>query len=65
MVGDRRRFTVTLTAGDHHPATLVGSYAPNALAVIRLEPGQTVAVEIRHPDGKPATVQVKLGENPG
>jgi putative serine protease PepD len=30
-----------------------------------LKPGQTVPVDVRHPDGGTATIDVKLGENPG
>jgi putative serine protease PepD len=36
VVGTTRRFVVTLAGGDRHAATLVGSFPPNDLAVIRL-----------------------------
>ena len=37
VVGNSRRFVVTLEDGDQHPATLVGSFPANDLAVIRLQ----------------------------
>jgi putative serine protease PepD len=39
VVGNAKRFTVTLTKGERHAATLVGSYPPSDLAVIRLADG--------------------------
>ena len=36
-----------------------------ATVLAQLKPGQTVPVEVRHPDGKTETVQVTLGELPG
>ena len=37
VVGSSRRFTVTLAGGVRHSATLVGTFPPNDLAVIRLQ----------------------------
>jgi putative serine protease PepD len=38
VVGTSKTFTVTLAAGDRHPAKLVGTFPPDDLAVIRLDP---------------------------
>jgi S1-C subfamily serine protease len=38
VVGTEKRFTVTLTGGDRHPARIIGTYVPGDLAVIRLDP---------------------------
>jgi putative serine protease PepD len=38
VVGTSKTFTVTLAAGDRHPAKLVGTFQPDDLAVIRLDP---------------------------
>jgi putative serine protease PepD len=38
VVGSGKRFTVTLAAGDRHRARLVGTFVPDDLAVIRLDP---------------------------
>jgi S1-C subfamily serine protease len=46
VVGGSRRFTVTLSEGDHHSATLVGAYAPQDLAVIRLDSGSPPAASL-------------------
>ena len=40
VVGNARRFVVTLASGDGHPATLVGSDAGADLAVIRIKGAQ-------------------------
>jgi putative serine protease PepD len=37
VVGSAKTFTVTLSNGERHPATLVGTFVPNDLAVIHLE----------------------------
>jgi putative serine protease PepD len=39
VVGNSKTFTVTLHRGDQHDATLVGTYPPNDLAVIKLKDG--------------------------
>jgi S1-C subfamily serine protease len=38
VVGTSKKFDVTLGAGDQHSATLVGSFVPDDLAVIKLNP---------------------------
>jgi putative serine protease PepD len=38
VVGTAKSFTVTLAAGDRHKARLVGSFPPDDLAVVRLDP---------------------------
>jgi S1-C subfamily serine protease len=38
VVGTSKSFTVTMGAGDQHKATLVGSFPPDDLAVIKLSP---------------------------
>jgi putative serine protease PepD len=38
VVGSSKKFTVTLAAGDRHDAKLVGTFVPDDLAVIRLDP---------------------------
>jgi putative serine protease PepD len=43
VVGRSTRFTVTLARGDRHQATLVGTYPPSDLAVIRLSSGSSPA----------------------
>jgi S1-C subfamily serine protease len=43
VVGSARSFTVTLSGGDHHNATLVGTFPPDDLAVIRLTDGSPTA----------------------
>jgi putative serine protease PepD len=37
VVGNARRFVVTLAGGERHPATLVAAFPPDDLAVIRLQ----------------------------
>jgi putative serine protease PepD len=37
VVGTAKQFTVTLANGGRHPATLVGSFPPNDLAVVHVE----------------------------
>ncbi|MCW3067099.1 MAG: Signal protein [Solirubrobacterales bacterium] len=43
VVGTSRTFTVTLSGGDSHPASLVGTFPPSDLAVIRLGSGSVPA----------------------
>jgi putative serine protease PepD len=43
VVGTSKTFSVTLAAGDTHQAKLVGTFAPDDLAVIRLESGTIAA----------------------
>jgi S1-C subfamily serine protease len=38
VVGTSKKFTVTLAKGDRHPAKLIGSFPPDDLAVVRLDP---------------------------
>jgi putative serine protease PepD len=37
VVGDAKKLTVTLANGDRHPATVVGTFPPNDLAVVHIE----------------------------
>jgi putative serine protease PepD len=37
VVGNGRRFSITLAGGDRHPGTLVGTFPPNDLAVVHIE----------------------------
>ena len=37
VVGSSKKFTVTLANGDRHPATLVGTFVPNDIAVVHVE----------------------------
>lgn len=43
VVGTSKTFSVTLAAGDTHQAKLLGTFAPDDLAVIRLESGTVAA----------------------
>jgi S1-C subfamily serine protease len=37
VVGNARTFSITLAAGDRHPGTLVGTFPPSDIAVVRVE----------------------------
>jgi putative serine protease PepD len=48
VVGTAKKFTVTLANGDRHPATLVGSFPPNDLAVVHVEGATPPAARFGH-----------------
>jgi putative serine protease PepD len=48
VVGTAKKFTVTLANGGRHPATLVGSFPPNDLAVVHVEGATPPAARFGH-----------------
>jgi putative serine protease PepD len=60
VVGDARTFTVTLADGAEHKATLVGTFAPDDLAVIRLTSGKAPAATFAADSAKLRVGQVTL-----
>jgi S1-C subfamily serine protease len=48
VVGSSKRFTVTLAKGDKHPATLVGAFTPNDIAVVHVEGVTPPAAHFAH-----------------
>jgi putative serine protease PepD len=60
VLGDGRTFTVTLASGAEHKATLVGSFSPDDLAVIRLDSGKPPAATFASDSAKLRVGQLAL-----
>jgi putative serine protease PepD len=60
VLGDGRTFTVTLAGGAEHKATLVGSFSPDDLAVIRLTSGKPPAATFAADSAKLRVGQLAL-----